>query len=292
MTPLASVAMQEKLALLKIAFCSAVESRSAAAARASRRRRSDVGGGCRRAKIDRTDQVLFFICAPCVRQASPESPDRSPMVWGRLEVRGWWSDPAECSLMNICNVTLPGLVSYYRCSLAVELTATSKAGAGRRSSPSDGRCVSCGNMHFRRTTLLGDDMRKTLIAMAAVALLGCGGDSTGPAVSAVGTWNLQTVDTKQLPYTAVFVASPLYKLEILSDVFVARADGSYTETFTERETDGTTVTTTSNDDTGTWVQHNASLTITSSDQTTTNATISGKTITINAQGLVLVYEKQ
>jgi lipocalin-like protein len=136
-------------------------------------------------------------------------------------------------------------------------------------------------------------MRKALIALAAVALLGCGGDSTGPAASAVGTWNLQTVNNATLPYTLAFIANPLYKLELVSDAFVVRADGSYTETFTERETDGTTVTTTSDDDTGTWVQNNGALTITSSsDQSSVNAAISGNTITVNAQGLVLVFKRQ
>jgi hypothetical protein len=136
-------------------------------------------------------------------------------------------------------------------------------------------------------------MKKALIALAAVALLGCGGDSTGPAANPVGTWNLQTVDNATLPYTLAFIANPLYKLELVSDVFVVRADGSYTETFTERETDGTTVTTTSDDDTGTWVQHNGSLTITSSsDQTSVNAAISGNTITVNTEGLVLVFKRQ
>ena len=136
-------------------------------------------------------------------------------------------------------------------------------------------------------------MRKMLIAVAAVALLGCGGDSTGVAASPVGTWNLQTVDNAPLPYTAVFIANPLYKLEILSDVFVVRADGSYTETFTERETDGSTVTTTSDDDTGTWVQNNGALTITSSsDQSAVSAAISGNTITVNSEGLILVFKRQ
>jgi hypothetical protein len=135
-------------------------------------------------------------------------------------------------------------------------------------------------------------MRKALIALAAVALLGCGGDSTGPVASPVGTWNLESVGGAPLPYTVLFVANPLHKLEILSDVFEARADGTYTETFTQRETDGTTVTTTSDGDTGTWVQHNASLTLTSSDQSTTSAAISGNTITVSAAGLVLVYTRQ
>jgi hypothetical protein len=135
-------------------------------------------------------------------------------------------------------------------------------------------------------------MRKALVALAAIALLGCGGDSTGVNASAVGTWNLQTVNGSALPYTAVFVANPLYKLEILSDVFVVRSDGSYTETFTSRETNGATVTTTAEDDTGTWVQNNAALTVTASDGTPSSGAISGNTATINTQGLVLVYRRQ
>jgi hypothetical protein len=136
-------------------------------------------------------------------------------------------------------------------------------------------------------------MRKLLLACATLALLGCGGDSTGPNASAVGTWNLQTINGSALPYTAIFVAGPpVYKLEILSDTFVAAANGTYTEALTSRETDGTQVTTTTDNDNGTWVQNNAALTITSSDGTVSSAAISGNTITANQQGLVLVYKRQ
>jgi hypothetical protein len=136
-------------------------------------------------------------------------------------------------------------------------------------------------------------MRRLLLGIASLALVGCGGDSTGPNASVVGTWNLQTVNGSPLPYTAIFTAGPpVYRLELVSDTFVAASNGTYTEAFTSRETDGTTVTTTTENDTGTWTQNNGSVTITSSDGTVTSASVSGNTITLNEQGLVAVYHRQ
>ena len=136
-------------------------------------------------------------------------------------------------------------------------------------------------------------MRRLLLACASVALLGCGGDSTGPAASFEGTWNLQTINGSALPYTAVFVASPLYKLEILSDQVIANADGTFTESAQVRETNGSTVTTSTEGDNGTWVQHGSQIDLTSaSDGTVTTATISGSKLAVNAQGVLGVYTRQ
>jgi hypothetical protein len=136
-------------------------------------------------------------------------------------------------------------------------------------------------------------MRRLLLAFASLAVVGCGGDSTGPVASVAGTWNLQTVNGNPLPYTAIFIAGPpVYRLELVSDVFVAAENGTYTEAFTSRETDGTTVTNTTENDTGTWSPNNANLTITASDGTASTASISGNTITLNQDGLVAVYHRQ
>ncbi|MFL5502173.1 MAG: lipocalin family protein [Gemmatimonadaceae bacterium] len=136
-------------------------------------------------------------------------------------------------------------------------------------------------------------MRKLVLAIASLAVIGCGGDSTGPAGSVAGTWNLQTVNGSPLPYTAVFLAGPpVYRLEIISDTFVAAGDGTYTEALTTRETNGTTVTTTTENDHGTWTQNNNSVTVTASDGTVSTASISGNTITINEEGLVGVFHRQ
>jgi hypothetical protein len=137
-------------------------------------------------------------------------------------------------------------------------------------------------------------MKKVLITSAALCVLACGGaDSTGPGVaSAVGTWSLQTINGSPLPFTVSEQISPPDKLEVLSNVFVASANGTYVETFTLRDSQGTTVTTQTESDTGTWRQNNAAITITTSDGTVNTAAISGDMITASESGALFVYHRQ
>jgi hypothetical protein len=149
-------------------------------------------------------------------------------------------------------------------------------------------------MRLRPLTFHGDEcMRKLLLACAAVAMLGCGGgDSTGPAASAEGTWNLQSVNGQGLPFTAAFISSPLYRFEILGDQVIANADGTFTQYTTTRETVGTDVTENTDTFTGTWTQHGNQIDITDSDGVTTNAVVSGNKLAINQSGFVAVYVRQ
>lgn len=137
-------------------------------------------------------------------------------------------------------------------------------------------------------------MRKLLLACAAVAMLGCGGggDSTGPVASAEGTWNLQTVNGSGLPFTAAYIASPMYRFEILGDQVVAKADGSFTQYTTTRETVGTDVTTSTDTFTGTWDQHGNQVDVIDSDGVSTPATISGNKLAIVQSGFLAVYVRQ
>ncbi len=136
-------------------------------------------------------------------------------------------------------------------------------------------------------------MRKLLLACAAVAMLGCGGDSTGPAASAEGTWNLQSVNGMALPYTTIFFSSPLYRQEIMSDQVVANADGTYTETGVVRETDGANVTESTQMDAGNWTQNGNQVQIVSSlDGTTASAVVNGNKLAVNVQGSIGVYVRQ
>lgn len=132
-------------------------------------------------------------------------------------------------------------------------------------------------------------MRRLLLTLAAFAL-GCG-DSSGPNVaSAVGTWNLQTVNGQGMPLTILSTTG--YRLELVSDVYEVRPNGTFTETLTIRETEGSAVTTTSESETGTWVQNNAAITITYSDGSVETAAISGDVITANIDGAVYIYRRQ
>ena len=135
-------------------------------------------------------------------------------------------------------------------------------------------------------------MRRFVLACAAVTLLACGGgDSTGPVASAEGTWSLQSVGGSALPYTYAFDAATSHRSEVLSDVFELNADGSFTETFTTRDTQGTTVTTETAADGGTWHQSGKTVTLTFADGSLA-ATINQDQITINTAAGVLLYARQ
>ena len=134
-------------------------------------------------------------------------------------------------------------------------------------------------------------MRRLVLALSAVSILACG-DSSGPEFSsAVGTWNLVTVNGSALPFTVDL--SQNFRLEILGDVFVASENGTYTESTTLRETESGTATTTTEQSNGTWTQTNNTVTVTESGGTETGtATISGNTITLSQPGFVSVYHRQ
>jgi hypothetical protein len=137
-------------------------------------------------------------------------------------------------------------------------------------------------------------MKKVLVTSAALFVLACGGgDSTAPGVaSAAGSWSLQTINGTPLPFTIFDQVSPPDKLEVLSNTFVASTSGTFVETSTLRETQGTTVTTQTETDTGTWRQNNAAITITTSDGTVNTAAISGDVITASESGALFVYHRQ
>jgi hypothetical protein len=134
-------------------------------------------------------------------------------------------------------------------------------------------------------------MRRMVLALSAVSLLACG-DSSGPEFSsAVGTWNLATVNGSALPFTVAL--SQNYQLELLGDVFVASENGTYTESATLRETENGTATTTTEQTNGTWTQSGNTVTVTESGGAgTATATISGNTITLSQAGFVSVYNRQ
>jgi hypothetical protein len=135
-------------------------------------------------------------------------------------------------------------------------------------------------------------MRRLMLALGAVTLLACGGDSTGPGRNVAGTWELTTVNGSGLPFTLFQVATPPYRLEILGDVITANENGTWTGTITLRENDNGTITTTSEPESGTWSQAGANVTITYSDGSAVSGTISDDRITLSESGLTIVYERQ
>jgi Lipocalin-like domain len=136
-------------------------------------------------------------------------------------------------------------------------------------------------------------MRRILVSVftaATVLLSACGSDSTtAPTPTSIaGTWNLTTVNGAALPF--VLQASP--KIEILSDQIVILANGTFTQSTQARLTNGTTITTQTIPDGGTYSLNGTAATFTFTDGGSETATVSGNSMTIAETGLSLVYNKQ
>ncbi len=129
--------------------------------------------------------------------------------------------------------------------------------------------------------------------MVAVSLAAgaCGGDSTAPAASIAGTYALQTVNSAPLPFTVIAITD--YKLEILSDSYQIRDDGTYSGTTQFRETQSGTVTVNSENSSGTYTRSGSSITLTDSVDPTykITGTLDGGKFTVTVEGFVLVYQR-
>ena len=137
-------------------------------------------------------------------------------------------------------------------------------------------------------------MRRILVmtfAFASVLLAGCGSDSsTGPTqASLAGTWNLSTINGSPLPFV-IQASSP--KIELLSDQIVVSANATFSQSTVARVTDGSTVSTTTIADNGTYTLNGTAAVFTFSDGSTGTGTVSGNTFTVAEGGYSWVYKKQ
>jgi hypothetical protein len=116
-------------------------------------------------------------------------------------------------------------------------------------------------------------------------------DGSGPSNGNVtGTYTLRTVDGQNLPFTLVNV--PGYRLEVTADQYTLNSGGTFTTTATFRETEGTTVTPSTETYSGTWVQNGSTVNLNSEDGGPETAAFSGgNTLTFIAAGHTAVYRK-
>jgi hypothetical protein len=133
----------------------------------------------------------------------------------------------------------------------------------------------------------------TVCTVATVLLAGCGSDSGGTtnpqSSSPVGTWNLTTANGAPLPFA---FQSGGVKYEVMSDQYVFLADGSFTEAYQLRDTDGTIVGLENLTDAGTWKLTGTVFVITYGDNgATASGTFSGNTVTLTQLGALMVYNR-
>lgn len=131
------------------------------------------------------------------------------------------------------------------------------------------------------------------LCTAAVLLAGCGSDGGGAtnpqSSSPVGTWNLITANGAPLPFA---FQSGAVKYEIMSDQYVFLPDGSFTEKYQLRDTDGTIVGLENLTDFGTWKLTGTVFVITYGDNgATASGTFSNNTVTLTQLGVLMVYSR-
>ena len=132
-------------------------------------------------------------------------------------------------------------------------------------------------------------VKRQLLWLALPALVTCGGDSTGPDVDAIGTWNLVTVDGRVLPtFVPTTVGAPAVEIQ-LSQI-VIRSDGSFTDTYTLRPMLSNTATTFQ--EPGTWVRDGRVVTLTyTSNASSGTGTLTDNVLTMDFDG-VWVFRRE
>ena len=132
------------------------------------------------------------------------------------------------------------------------------------------------------------------VAMLSVLALTACSDSSGPGENNIaGTYTLRTVNGSNVPFVIAQIGTT-YKLEILSGSVVISSNGTYTETASLRETNGTTVTTEQENSNGTWTRVNNAITFRDAvDQTTVTASAGDNSLTLvdTESSITLVYRK-
>lgn len=131
--------------------------------------------------------------------------------------------------------------------------------------------------------------RFTLATLAMLVLTACG-DSTGPKQDDIeGVYTLKTAAGMSLP--AQFPVQGLGQLVITGGSVTLKADRTFTARLDLRITENGQTTEVSAPGSGTYQRTNGTILLKNSDGTEDKATIEGRTLTLNAEGVVLVFER-
>ena len=104
-----------------------------------------------------------------------------------------------------------------------------------------------------------------------------------------GSYSLRTVNGSPIPYTVIQIGADKY--EIVSDVVTINEGGTWSETGTDRTTQNGQVTNGTITDNGTYTLNGTAITLVSTQSGTVNGAVGAGTLTITAEGVVLVYQK-
>ena len=135
-------------------------------------------------------------------------------------------------------------------------------------------------------------MRRLLVSLAlAAATLGCGSEPTvtPPISEVVGSYSLASVNGAALPF--VWAQNGADKAEVIDDVITLRENGTWSEIWHDRYTEGGVVTIEESVDEGAFTRVGNRLTLTSTDGGFVIADLSTDRITMSGQGFTLIYSR-
>ena len=128
-----------------------------------------------------------------------------------------------------------------------------------------------------------------LLLALVLPLAGCGDtDSTGPSPS-VGTYALQLVNNAALPAT-VIAAGP-FRREVTAGEISLAGDGSFSSTFSLRETNSGVVSSQTTTTVGTYRQEENALLLRATTGEEILGTLAGNTLTLILAGNVYVFQR-
>jgi hypothetical protein len=134
-------------------------------------------------------------------------------------------------------------------------------------------------------------LTSAVAALSFTMFVACGSDNTiaPQPLSMAGTWNLQSINGTVLPFI-LQAANPM--AELVDDHMVVLEDGTFTETYNIRLTDGATVQTLPGSDSGTLRLSGTAVTVTYSDGTPGAGNMSATSMSVTIAGFTLVFARQ
>lgn len=134
-------------------------------------------------------------------------------------------------------------------------------------------------------------MRRLLVTAlfaSVLAVTACGDSLTGTS-GPEGTWYLQSINGASPPVTIVNTTD--YRLEVLSGVLDLESNGTYTNSFTYRETENGVPATVQETEFGTYFQSGSTIVLEDDQGFEAQATISGDQLTFLESGLTVRYAR-
>lgn len=132
-------------------------------------------------------------------------------------------------------------------------------------------------------------MRRLAVLLATLALIACGGDSTGPSNDPVGTWHLKSLNGV-LPYT--FPPSQGTIVTITGSTLTLSGNSTYSEIVNYTATSGASTISGTQTELGTWFAVNGSVTFNDqTDNVTYQGAVAGNTLTEINSGTTQVYTR-